>query len=113
MSKNMGTVEDIIKEMREVAKAYFAGGNGSASVYEMLSSYADRMDAAYKRDLQSMVDAGEIDMRTAMDEVTKLREENERLTDALARVVGCADSTCGGMGVCRTCSAAQYFGVAK
>ena len=65
----METVEDILREMKETARMYLAGGNDSTSVFELLSVYHDRLDAAYKRDLQAMTDAGEINMRTAMDEV--------------------------------------------
>ena len=67
-------VEDIVREMREVARnAHNAN----------MAWFADRIDAAYKRDIQTMVDAGVDDMQTAKDEATKLREENERLKAAL------------------------------
>jgi len=92
----METVNDIIREMREgvVANGWFE---------RTLKEFADRLDAAYKRDLQAMCDAGEIDMRTAMGEVERLRAENARIKSAIVRVHGCLDSTCGSMGVCRTC----------
>ena len=111
-------IEGILREMQETARQYLVGGNDSTSVFEILSTYHDRLKAAYRRDLQSMVDAGDIDMQTATDEVAKLREENEelrtenaQLTEAMSSVVGCADSTCGGMGVCRACKVAQFMGV--
>lgn len=66
----METVNDIIRELRE----YSDRGRGREWM-----PLADRLDAAYKRDLQSIVDAGEIDMRTAMDEIAKLRKTNEVL----------------------------------
>ena len=48
---------------------------------------ADRLHAAYKRDMQAIVDANETAMKTAMDEVTRLREGNERLKAALNPVL--------------------------
>ena len=90
----METVEDILREMYERDDEC---GNG------WLEHFADRLDAAYKRDLKAMCDAGEIDMKTAMGEVERLRAENARLKSAIVRVHGCLDATCGGMGVCRTC----------
>lgn len=98
----METVNDILREMRAYAKKTEIDG-GLIDVWDWLPEFADRLDAAYKRDLQAMVDAGEIDMRTAMGEVERLRAENERLMSAVVRVHGCLDATCGSMGVCRTC----------
>ena len=109
----METVEDILRDMEETARMYLAGGNYSVSVFEILSSYADRLDAAYMRSLKAKAASCESDIRRAMDEVAKLREENAKLTEAMSSVVGCADSTCGEMGVCRTCKVAQYTGGAK
>ena len=54
---------------------------------DYLNRLIDRLDAAYKRDIQTMVDAGVEDMQMAMDEATKLREENERLKAALKPVL--------------------------
>jgi len=72
----METVNDIIREMREgvIANGWFE---------RTLKEFADRLDAAYKRDMQAMVDAGEIDMRTAMGEVERLSAENKRLKSDL------------------------------
>ena len=108
----METVNDILREMRAYAKKSEIDG-GLIDVWDWLREFADRIDAAYKRDLQAMVEAGEIDMRTAMGEVERLRAENAQLTEAMSSVVGCADSTCGGMGVCRTCKVAQFTGGAE
>lgn len=98
----MENVNDIVREMRAYAKKSEIDG-GLIDVWDWLPEFADRIDAAYKRDLQAMVDAGEIDMRTAMGEVERLRAENARLKSAIVRVHGCLDATCGSMGVCRTC----------
>lgn len=86
----METVNDIIKEMKNWDFHSHLDGCGHAE----LSCYADRLDAAYKRDLKSIVDAGEIDMRTAMDEVTRLREENKRLKAALKEAIPWACLKC-------------------
>lgn len=99
----METVEDIVKETREHHILTTAPCACWVMRKEELIELCDRLDAAYKRDLQAMVDAGEIDMRTAMGEVERLRAENERLMSAVVRVHGCLDATCGSMGVCRTC----------
>lgn len=56
---------------------------------DYINRLIDRLHAAYKRDIQTMVDAGVEDMQMAMDEATKLREENERLTVALKPVLEC------------------------
>lgn len=55
----METLKNIVEEMRYVALRYLEDGNDSASVFEILSSYADRLDAAYKKDMQAMVEVGE------------------------------------------------------
>ena len=105
------TIEDILRDMKETARLYLAGGNDSTSVFEMLSSYHDRIEAAYKN-MPGMwiVPAENAKLR---EENAKLRTENARLTEAMSRVVGCADSTCGEMGVCRTCKVAQFTGGVK
>ena len=83
----METVEDIVRDI--LSRAQVAGRqDGDATVHHsavaaMLHDLADRLDAAYKRDLQSIVDAGEIDMKTAMGEVERLSAENERLKSDL------------------------------
>lgn len=87
----METVNDIIRDVIERAEIALRQ-DGDATVHHsaighMLRGFAVRLDAAYKRDLQAMVTAGECDMRTAMDEVTRLREENERLKAALKPVL--------------------------
>ena len=99
------TVDDIERELREY-------GDRPPPMRAWID-LADRIDAAYKRDLQAMVDAGEIDMRTAMGEVERLRSENARLVEAMAFVVGCADSTCGGMAECEKCPVAKFVGGAE
>lgn len=71
------TVEDILAEMRDMGMTGCRFGSSS------IMDFADRIDAAYKRDLQSMCDAGEIDMRTAMGEVERLKSENISLYDRL------------------------------
>ena len=62
----METIEDIVREMRSWA----------CMERNRIRQFADRLDAAYKRDMQ-----------TAMDEVTSLRAENERLKAALKSVL--------------------------
>ena len=99
----METVNDIVNEPREHHILTTAPCACWVMRKEELIELCDRLEAAYKRDLQAMVDAGEIDMRTAMGEVERLRAENARLMSAIVRVHGCLDSTCGEMGVCRTC----------
>lgn len=42
----METVNDILREMHEIARQYLAGGNDSLSVFEMLSTYHDRIEEA-------------------------------------------------------------------
>lgn len=73
----METVKNIVEEMRFVALRYLEDGNDSASVFEILSSYADRLDAAYKRDMQSMVETGERDMEKLKAMLEKEQEEKE------------------------------------
>ena len=66
------TVNDIIREIREKIKT----SDGSAPVVAaLMSAFIDRLDAAYKRDIQAVVDANE----TAMGEIAKLRKTNELL----------------------------------
>lgn len=108
----MENVEDILREMRAYAKKSEIDG-GLIDVWDWLPEFADRIDAAYKRDMQAMVDAGEIDMKTAMGEVERLRAENAKLTEAMSFVVGCADSTCGGMAECAKCLVAKFVGGAE
>lgn len=48
----METVKDIVEEMRNVASMYLSGGNDSTSVFEMLSTYSTRLDAAYDRNIE-------------------------------------------------------------
>lgn len=67
----METVNDIIREMRGTRPD--CDDCLSNHTCEYLIRFANRLDAAYKRDLQAMVDAGDIDMRTATDEVARLR----------------------------------------
>lgn len=109
----METVEDIVKETREHHILTTAPCACWVMRKEELIELCDRIDAAYKRDLQAMCDAGEIDMRTAMGEVERLRAENARLVEAMAFVVGCADSTCGGMAECEKCLVAKFVGGAE
>ena len=99
------TVDDIERELREYGDR--------PPPRRAWIDLADRLHAAYKRDMQAIVDVNEIAMKTATDEVERLRAENARLTEAMSCVVGCADSTCGGMGVCRTCKVAQFTGGAE
>lgn len=73
----MEMVKNIVEEMRYVAESYLAGGNDSTAVFELLSTYAARLDAAYKRDLQSMVEAGERDMEKLKAMLEKEQEEKE------------------------------------
>lgn len=69
---------DIIREMRR---------NGVCHDSRHWSELCDRIESAYKRDLKSMCDAGERDIQTAADEVTRLRNENARLKLALKPVL--------------------------
>lgn len=78
----METINDIIREMRA-----WADLERHRMERKHVALFADRIDAAYKRDLQAMVDAGEIDMKTAMCEVERLREENERLKAAIKPII--------------------------
>lgn len=107
----METIEDILREMQETARLYLSGGNDSSSVFEVLSTYHDRIESAYKN-LPGMwiIPAENAKLR---EENAELRTENAQLTEAMSHVVGCADSTCGGMDVCRTCKVAQFTGGAK
>lgn len=99
------TVADIIKEMREMA------GSGCRFGSSAVLDFADRIEAAYKN-LPGMwiIPAENAKLR---EENAELRTENAQLTEAMSYVVGCADSTCGGMDVCRTCKVAQFTGGAK
>ena len=88
------TVDDLLREMREgpVHACFVTEVGAAADANGKFRDFADRLDAAYKRD-----------MRTAMDEVTRLhaslsdsaktldeyREENARLKAALKPVLGC------------------------
>lgn len=74
-SGKMETVEDIIKEIRQIAHNISVADEKTLSMFRPVAALArisNRIDAAYKRDMQSMVEAGERDMRTAMDEVARL-----------------------------------------
>lgn len=51
MSDEKETISDIVEEMRKVADTYIDGGNDSTVVFEMLSTYSDRIEAAYNRDI--------------------------------------------------------------
>lgn len=78
----METVNDIIKEMREVAHNISVANERTLFLFRpvaALHSIADRLGAAHKREIKSIVDANEIAMKTAMDEVAKLRKTNEVL----------------------------------
>lgn len=101
----METFNDITREMREgPVHACFVTEVGAASdANRKFRDFADRIETAYKRELKAVVDLNETAMKTATDEVARLRAENELLRSAIVRVHGCLDSTCGSMGVCRTC----------
>lgn len=83
----METVNDIVKETREHHILTTAPCACWVMRKKELIELCDRLEAAYKRDLQAMCDAGEIDMRTAMGEVERLRAENERLKAALKPII--------------------------
>ena len=106
------TVEDIVSDTR--SRAEVAGRQDEdATVHHsvvaaMLRDIADRIEAAYKN-LPGMwiLPAENAKLR---EENAKLRAENAQLTEAMSSVVGCADSTCCEMGVCRMCPVVQYTG---
>lgn len=105
------TVEDIVREMRETARCYLAGCNTCNNTYEMLSVFSDRIEASYKNMAGMWIIPAE--NAKLREENAELRTENAQLTEAMSYVVGCADSTCGGMDACRTCKVAQFTGGAK
>ena len=82
----METFNDITREMRAYAKKSEIDG-GPIDVWDWLREFADRLDEAYKRDMQSIVEANETAMKTATDEVARLRVENARLKAALKPVM--------------------------
>lgn len=90
----METVEDIVREMRAgPVHACFVTEVGAASdANGKFRDFADRLDEAHKRDMKAVVDANETAMKTAMDEVEKIREENERLKAALKPVLDNVDT---------------------
>lgn len=67
----METVNDIERELREYGDR--------PPPRRAWIDLADRLDAAYKREMQAIVDANETAMRTAMGEIAKLRKINEVL----------------------------------
>lgn len=85
------TIEDILREMRDwPMHSCFVTEIGVAAYTKLkFSEFANRLDAAHKRDLKAIVDLNEIAMKTETDEVTRLREENERLKAALKPVLDC------------------------
>lgn len=110
----METVDDILRDIRSRAEVACRQDEDAAvhhsAVDAMLRDIADHIEAAHKRDIEAVVDQNEISMKTAIGEVTRLRAENERLKSAIVRVRCCLDSTCGEMGVCRTCELMRLVG---
>lgn len=83
------TVEDILREMRA-----WADLERHRMERKHVTLFADRLEAAHKRDIKAVVDVNEIAMKTATDEVAKLREENERLKAALKDAIPWACLKC-------------------
>lgn len=77
----METFNDITREMREgpVHSCFVTEVGAASDANRKFRDFADRLDAAYKRDIQAIVDANETAMRTAMGEIAKLRKTNELL----------------------------------
>ena len=74
----METIDDILREMRGIALDYLRFGNVSEKVFELLSSYADRLDAANKW----MIDGLNSGIVERDEYIAKLTIENERLSKA-------------------------------
>lgn len=88
--------EKIVREMREGNFGCAKCGDSCdcPRTDEIVAKFADRIWAAHKRRIKSIVEVNEMNIETAMNDVTKLREENARLRDALKYAIPWACLKC-------------------